>query len=89
MAYLRLVIRAGSLQEEDDQQGLAHFVEHMAFNGSANFDFGEIKNPPGFQRLSELPNLTAAMISRGWAETRIQKVMGETWLPLLTGVWGG
>ena len=44
VAYLRLVIRAGSLQEDDDQQGLAHFVEHMAFNGSANFDFGEIKN---------------------------------------------
>ncbi|SVC24847.1 uncharacterized protein METZ01_LOCUS277701, partial [marine metagenome] len=36
VAYLRLVIRAGSLQEDDDQQGLAHFVEHMAFNGSAN-----------------------------------------------------
>jgi zinc protease len=44
VAYLRLVIRAGSLQEDDDQQGLAHFVEHMAFNGSANFDFGEIIN---------------------------------------------
>jgi len=44
VAYLRLVIRAGSLQEDEDQQGLAHFVEHMAFNGSANFDFGEIIN---------------------------------------------
>ena len=52
-------------------------------------DFGEIKNPPGFQRLGEFPNLTAAMVSRGWAETRIQKVMGENWLTLLTGVWGG
>ncbi len=30
VAYLRLVIRAGSLQEDEDQQGLAHFVEHMA-----------------------------------------------------------
>ena len=44
VAYLRLVIRAGSLQEDDNQQGLAHFVEHMAFNGSANFDSGEIIN---------------------------------------------
>ena len=44
VAYLRLVIRAGSLQEDEDQQGLAHFVEHMAFNGSANFDSGEIIN---------------------------------------------
>ena len=42
VAYLRLVIKAGSLQEDDDQQGLAHFVEHMAFNGSENFDSGEI-----------------------------------------------
>ena len=44
VAYLRLVVRAGSLQEDEDQQGLAHFVEHMAFNGSTNFDSGEIIN---------------------------------------------
>ena len=44
VAYLRLVIKAGSLQEDEDQQGLAHFVEHMAFNGSTNFDSGEIIN---------------------------------------------
>src|SRR6185436_3899594 len=36
-AELRLVVRAGSVLEEDDQQGLAHFVEHMAFNGTKNF----------------------------------------------------
>ncbi|MFC5510509.1 M16 family metallopeptidase [Massilia jejuensis] len=34
---LRLVVKAGSILEDDDQQGLAHFVEHMAFNGSTNF----------------------------------------------------
>jgi len=34
---LRLVINAGSILEDDDQQGLAHFTEHMAFNGSKNF----------------------------------------------------
>jgi zinc protease len=34
---LRLVINAGSILEEDSQQGLAHFTEHMAFNGSKNF----------------------------------------------------
>jgi zinc protease len=32
-AELRLVVNAGSILEDDDQQGLAHFVEHMAFNG--------------------------------------------------------
>lgn len=36
-AELRLVVKAGSILEEDDQQGLAHFVEHMAFNGTKHF----------------------------------------------------
>ncbi len=34
---LRLAINAGSILEEDDQQGLAHFMEHMNFNGTTNF----------------------------------------------------
>ncbi|MEM1215966.1 MAG: insulinase family protein [Bacteroidota bacterium] len=34
---LRLFVRAGSLQETDEQLGLAHFVEHMAFNGTERF----------------------------------------------------
>jgi zinc protease len=34
---LRLVVNAGSVLEDDDQQGLAHFMEHMAFNGTKNF----------------------------------------------------
>src|SRR5439155_11949821 len=36
-AELRLVVKAGSVLEDDDQQGLAHFVEHMAFEGSRHF----------------------------------------------------
>jgi zinc protease len=36
-AELRLVVNAGSILEDDDQQGLAHFLEHMAFNGTKNF----------------------------------------------------
>lgn len=36
-AELRLVVNAGSLVEDDDQRGLAHFVEHMAFNGTKRF----------------------------------------------------
>ena len=36
-AELRLVVNAGSILEEADQQGLAHFVEHMAFNGTKHF----------------------------------------------------
>ncbi len=38
---LRLAVKAGSLDEADDQQGLAHFLEHMAFNGSQHFTPGE------------------------------------------------
>ena len=39
---LRLVVRAGSVLEDDDQRGLAHFVEHMAFNGSTHFKKHEL-----------------------------------------------
>ena len=36
-AELRLVVKAGSVLEDDDQRGLAHFVEHMQFEGSRHF----------------------------------------------------
>jgi zinc protease len=36
-AELRLVVNAGSVLEDDDQRGLAHFVEHMSFNGTRHF----------------------------------------------------
>ena len=36
-AELRLVVNAGSVLEDDNQRGLAHFVEHMAFNGTKHF----------------------------------------------------
>ena len=39
---LRLVVKAGSVLEEEQQQGLAHFVEHMAFNGTEQFARQEI-----------------------------------------------
>src|SRR2546428_14142445 len=38
---LRLAVKAGSVNEADDQQGLAHLIEHMAFNGSEHFKPGE------------------------------------------------
>ncbi len=42
-AELWLAVSAGSLQEEDDQRGLAHFLEHMLFNGTENFpDMGVV-----------------------------------------------
>ena len=39
---LRLVIKAGSILEDDDQQGMAHLLEHMAFNGSTHFKKAEL-----------------------------------------------
>src|SRR3954463_4462525 len=36
-AELRLVVKAGSVLEDDDQRGLAHFVEHMEFEGTTHF----------------------------------------------------
>ena len=39
---LRLVVRAGGIDEDDDQQGMAHFVEHMLFNGTKSFKKNEV-----------------------------------------------
>ncbi|GAB5534712.1 MAG: insulinase family protein [Rubricoccaceae bacterium] len=41
-AELRLVVNAGSILEEDDQRGLAHMLEHMAFNGTEKFPEQEL-----------------------------------------------
>ncbi|MBA3460811.1 MAG: insulinase family protein [Deltaproteobacteria bacterium] len=41
-AALWLAVNAGSVQEDDDQRGLAHYVEHMAFNGTKRFPKQEI-----------------------------------------------
>lgn len=40
----RLVLKAGSILENDNQQGLAHFIEHMAFNGSKHFSKNDLVN---------------------------------------------
>jgi zinc protease len=43
-AELRLVVNAGSILESDKQVGLAHFVEHMSFNGTRHFKKNELVN---------------------------------------------
>ena len=43
-AHLTLAVRAGSLWEEEDERGLAHFVEHMAFRGTERFPEAELIN---------------------------------------------
>src|SRR4028118_108714 len=43
-AELRLVVKAGSVLETDQQGGLAHFTAHLAFNGTKNFEKQELVN---------------------------------------------
>ena len=43
-AELRLVVDAGSILENEDQLGVAHFVEHMAFNGTRRFPKADLVN---------------------------------------------
>src|SRR5262245_42329439 len=43
-AELRLAVNAGSVLEDEDQRGLAHFVEHMAFNGTLHFPQLDVVN---------------------------------------------
>src|SRR5690606_5234764 len=39
---LRLAVNAGSILEDEQQRGLAHFMEHMNFNGTKNFEKNEL-----------------------------------------------
>ncbi len=48
-ASLRLLVVAGSLQETDPERGIAHYLEHMAFNGSTHYEPGTLVN--FFQRM--------------------------------------
>ncbi|WP_232793803.1 M16 family metallopeptidase [Siphonobacter sp. SORGH_AS_0500] len=41
-AHLMLAVKVGSIQEEDPENGLAHFTEHMAFNGTKSFPKNEL-----------------------------------------------
>lgn len=41
-AYLQLAVKAGSCNEAEDQRGLAHFTEHMAFNGTRSYENKEL-----------------------------------------------
>ena len=49
--------------------------------------FESIQNPEHIRRIGDFPNLTAAMISAGWPDKRIRKIMGENWVRVLGDVW--
>ena len=42
-AFFYIAQKVGSIQEDDDQRGLAHFLEHMCFNGTKNFPGDKLK----------------------------------------------
>ncbi|MEP7222974.1 MAG: insulinase family protein [Novosphingobium sp.] len=65
-AMVRMEIKAGSLDEQDSELGYAHFVEHMAFNGSTQVPEGEMV------RLLERNGLAFG------ADTNAQTSFGET-----------
>lgn len=63
---MRFAIQAGSLQESDAQQGLAHFLEHMAFRGSRHVPEDQVM--PGLQRLG-MGFGADINASTGWTQT--------------------
>ncbi|WP_431285217.1 membrane dipeptidase [Humitalea sp. 24SJ18S-53] len=53
-------------------------------------EFGSVKinKPAGVDKVYKLPNLTAAMLARGWSPALVTKILGQNWLRLLHQVWG-
>ncbi|MGY4879043.1 dipeptidase [Vreelandella aquamarina] len=50
--------------------------------------FGEIINPKGIRTIGEFPNLTEALLKRGFSESQVRKIMGDNWVRVLKDVWG-
>lgn len=51
-------------------------------------NFGKIINPEGIRTIGEFPNLTEALLRRGFSEAQTRKIMGENWVRVLKEVWG-
>ncbi len=50
--------------------------------------FGKIINPEGIRTIGEFPNLTEALLRRGFSESQVRKIMGDNWVRVLRDVWG-
>jgi len=50
--------------------------------------FGKIINPEGIRTIGEFPNLTEALLRRGFSEPQVRKIMGDNWVRVLRDVWG-
>jgi membrane dipeptidase len=52
-------------------------------------EFGSVKinKPAGIRRMTDMPNMTARMLARGWSEETITKILGGNWLRVLDAAW--
>jgi membrane dipeptidase len=52
-------------------------------------EFGDVKinKPKGIERMTDMPNLTARMLARGWSEALVLKLLGKNWLRVLDAAW--
>jgi len=83
-AYVELVIKAGSLHETDEQQGLSHLLEHLAFQGSKSFPKNKIDEYFRSLGLALGPDFNA---STGFTKTIYKfQVPTNTTEPLDTGI---
>lgn len=73
-AEIRLLVKAGALDEDDDQKGIAHLVEHMAFNGSEHF--------PGNSLITYLESIGVAFGSHLNASTGTTRTLYKLSVPL-------
>ena len=64
------------------------WITHDKGHARKLVDFGDVINPAGMREIGDFPNLTAAMETAGWPESKIRKVMGENWVRVLAEVWG-
>ena len=71
---IRLVVKVGSIYEEEEEKGIAHFVEHMLFKGTESF--------PNFQAIQELASLGAEFGRQVNATTKMDHTEFVIDLPL-------
>lgn len=51
------------------------------------FGSAKINKPKGVRRMTDMPNMTARMLARGWGEENVLKILGQNWLRLFERSW--
>ncbi len=86
MSLPRIGIGTDFTQGQD--QNFFEYLTHDKGYARRLTRFGKIINPEGIRTVGEFPNLTEALLRRGFSETQVRKIMGENWVTLLKDVWG-